>query len=86
MFANDIHIPGNGEEWKTMLLDRIEHVVERDKNHASVIFWSMGNEAGLGENYGAGAEMIHEKTAQDWFIMRPITSTQIYIPKCMPIQ
>lgn len=61
LFANDIHIPGNGEEWKTMLLDRIEHVVERDKNHASVIFWSMGNEAGLGENYGAGAEMIHEK-------------------------
>ncbi len=56
-----IHIPGTGEEWKTMLLDRIEHVVERDKNHASVIIWSMGNEAGIGENYGAGAEMIHEK-------------------------
>ena len=61
LFGNDVHIPGNGEEWKTMLLDRIENVVERDKNHASVIFWSMGNEAGLGENYGAGAEMIHEK-------------------------
>lgn len=56
-----INIPGNGEEWKTMLLDRIENVVERDKNHASVVIWSMGNEAGQGENYAAGAEMIRGK-------------------------
>ena len=46
LFGQEIHIPGNGEEWRIMLLDRIENVVERDKNHASVIFWSMGNEAG----------------------------------------
>ena len=52
LFGQEIHIPGNGEEWRIMLLDRIENVVERDKNHASVIFWSMGNEAGTGPNYG----------------------------------
>ena len=56
-----ISIPGTGEEWKIILLDRIENVVERDKNHASVVIWSMGNEAGQGENYAAGAEMIRGK-------------------------
>ena len=64
LFGNDVHIPGNnvdGQDWKTPLLYRIENVVERDKNHPCVIIWSMGNEAGLGPNYGAGAEMIREK-------------------------
>ena len=61
LFGQEIHIPGNGEEWRIMLLDRIENVVERDKNHASVIFWSMGNEAGTGPNYGMGADLIREK-------------------------
>ena len=31
-------------------LDRIERTVERDKNHPSVIMWSLGNEAGTGAN------------------------------------
>ena len=61
LIEDGISIPGTGEEWKVILLDRIENVVERDKNHASVIFWSMGNEAGQGENFGAGADMIREK-------------------------
>lgn len=63
LFGNDVHIPGNGEEWKTNLLYRVENVVERDKNHPSVIIWSLGNEAGLGPNYGAAAEWIHENDA-----------------------
>ncbi len=40
-------------EWKDAHLDRIQRMVERDKNHASVITWSMGNEAGDGENFAA---------------------------------
>ena len=55
-----INIPGTGEDWKAALLYRIENVVQRDKNHPSVIIWSMGNEAGQGPNYGAGAEFIHQ--------------------------
>ena len=40
-------------EWKAAHLDRVQRMVGRDKNHASVITWSMGNEAGDGENYAA---------------------------------
>ena len=37
--------------WFEAHLDRIKNLVERDKNHPSVIMWSMGNEAGDGENF-----------------------------------
>lgn len=35
----------NFEEWNAAHMDRIKSLVERDKNHASVIFWSIGNES-----------------------------------------
>lgn len=37
--------------WFEAHLDRIKNLVERDKNHPCVIMWSMGNEAGDGENF-----------------------------------
>jgi len=37
--------------WINAYVDRIERVIERDKNHPSVIFWSLGNEAGNGDNF-----------------------------------
>lgn len=36
-------------EWAPSIMDRIRRMVERDKNHASVIIWSLGNEAGNGK-------------------------------------
>jgi beta-galactosidase len=39
--------------WQPAFLDRITRVIQRDKNHPSVIFWSLGNEAGAGENFNA---------------------------------
>lgn len=36
--------------WGAKYLDRAVRLVERDKNHPSVIFWSLGNESGLGTN------------------------------------
>lgn len=41
----------NFPEWRAAHMDRIEAVVERDKNHASVIFWSLGNEASNGKAF-----------------------------------
>ncbi len=38
-------------EWGPAHLDRIMRMVERDKNHPSVVIWSMGNEAGNGLNF-----------------------------------
>lgn len=43
-------------EWRTAYLDRVERMVERDKNHASVIIWSLGNESGDGPNIQAAYE------------------------------
>ena len=52
---------GNKPDWKGAHLSRIQRMVERDKNHPSIIMWSMGNEAGDGVNFVAGSEWIHER-------------------------
>jgi len=51
---------GNRPDWEKSHLDRIERMVQRDKNHPSVIIWSMGNEAGPGCNFTASAKLIRE--------------------------
>ncbi|THH36550.1 glycoside hydrolase family 2 TIM barrel-domain containing protein [Neolewinella litorea] len=38
-------------EWKAMHLDRTVRMYERDKNFPSIVTWSLGNEAGNGENF-----------------------------------
>lgn len=45
--ANVSNLP----EWHAAHMDRIIRLVERDKNHASVIFWSLGNESGNGKAF-----------------------------------
>ena len=42
-------------------MDRTISMVERDKNHPSVILWSLGNEAGDGTNFEATSAWIHER-------------------------
>lgn len=48
-------------EWAAAHLDRIQRMVERDKNHPSVIIWSMGNEAGDGHNFLNGYKWIKQR-------------------------
>ncbi|CAH1202276.1 Evolved beta-galactosidase subunit alpha [Paenibacillus allorhizoplanae] len=43
----------NDPEWEAAYLDRIERMVERDKNHPSIILWSLGNESYYGCNHAA---------------------------------
>ncbi len=38
--------------------DRTSRMVERDKNHPSIIFWSLGNESGYGPNHDAAAGIV----------------------------
>lgn len=45
-------------EWEAAHLERIRRMVIRDKNHASIIWWSMGNEAGIGPSFEKGAKWI----------------------------
>ena len=42
-------LPGNDHRWLTAALDRVGSMVHSNKNHASVIIWSLGNEIGFGE-------------------------------------
>ncbi|HVT10884.1 MAG TPA: glycoside hydrolase family 2 TIM barrel-domain containing protein [Fimbriimonadaceae bacterium] len=51
---------GNDPTWLRAHLDRNERNVHCQKNHACVVMWSMGNEAGPGSNFTAAAARIHE--------------------------
>lgn len=48
-------------EFKEMHLERTTRMVERDKNHPSVIIWSLGNEAGNGPNFVSTYEWIKQR-------------------------
>jgi beta-galactosidase len=48
-YSDDV-LPGNDSRWMAISLERATSMVHRDKNYPSVIIWSMGNEAGYGEN------------------------------------
>ena len=45
-------------QWKKAHIDRNVRMVERDKNHASIIMWSLGNEAGPGNNFKAAYDAV----------------------------
>ncbi|MBW6459310.1 MAG: DUF4981 domain-containing protein [Bacteroidales bacterium] len=53
--------PGNDPQFKNAHLARVKALVERDKNHPSIIIWSMGNEAGDGENFDSCFRWIKER-------------------------
>ena len=48
-------------EWKKEYVQRMERALERDKNHASVIIWSTGNESGYGVNHKAMIDWIRQR-------------------------
>ncbi len=48
----------NDPLWLHAYLERATRMVERDKNHPSVLFWSLGNESGTGDNHAAMAAWI----------------------------
>ena len=48
-------------EWTAAFLDRAERMLERDKNHPSIIMWSVGNESGAGRNHKAMIDYFKER-------------------------
>ncbi|MGC6429451.1 MAG: glycoside hydrolase family 2 TIM barrel-domain containing protein [Jejuia sp.] len=50
----------NVPEWSNTYLERAVRMVERDKNHPSIVFWSLGNESGTGPNHAAMAGWIKD--------------------------
>ncbi|WP_168120545.1 glycoside hydrolase family 2 TIM barrel-domain containing protein [Paenibacillus sp. HB172176] len=58
-----IQLLGADPLWREAFIDRAVRLVERDKNHPSVVMWSMGNEAGCAENHIAMAEWTRARDA-----------------------
>ncbi|MBQ7527553.1 MAG: DUF4981 domain-containing protein [Bacteroidaceae bacterium] len=54
------HSLSRNPKWEAQYVDRQVRMVLRDRNHPSVIFWSMGNECGGGENFVASKKAIQE--------------------------
>lgn len=52
-------LPDGKEEWLPSCMDRIESLYERDKNHPSIIIWSLGNECSGGENFLKMHDYLH---------------------------
>ena len=46
----DAALPGDNPKWLDIVLDRVDNLYERDKNHPSIIIWSLGNESWGGIN------------------------------------
>lgn len=58
----DAHLTlGNDPDWQAAHIDRTERMFRRDKNHPSIIMWSLGNEAGDGVNFEATSEWLKRR-------------------------
>jgi len=74
---------GNKPEWIEPHLDRTRRMVERDKNHPSIIGWSLGNEAGNGVVFEATYDWIKQRDpSRPVQYERALTApnTDIYVP------
>ncbi|WP_022884901.1 glycoside hydrolase family 2 TIM barrel-domain containing protein [Glaciibacter superstes] len=58
---NWIGNPSDDVAWREAYVDRIERTIERDKNHPSIVMWSLGNESGTGANLAAMAAWAHAR-------------------------
>jgi len=52
------NVPGDNPLWTDAVVDRAERMVLRDRSHACICFWSLGNEAGDGSNFAKEKEAI----------------------------
>ncbi len=74
-FDTSIH-PAYIPQWAPSIMDRIQRMVERDKNHPSIIIWSLGNECGNGKVFHDAYQWIKqqdntrpvqfEQAGEDW--------------------
>lgn len=54
-------VPASKPEWRENVLDRCNSMLQRDKNHPSIVIWSLGNESFGGDNFIAMYDFLKEK-------------------------
>jgi beta-galactosidase len=88
MYYGD-HSLGKKPEWTAAHVDRMLRMVERTKNHPSVVVWSMGNEAGDGVVFSTGYKAIKDRdTSRPIHYERAIMgdNTDIFCPQYPGVQ
>lgn len=63
LWGKNYHI-GSVPELQQAIVERNVNMVKRDRNHPSIIFWSMGNESGAGPNFNAAYEAMKQADPQ----------------------
>jgi len=53
-------LPRSNPKWTAAVMDRMKSMIQRDKNHPSIIIWSLGNEAGMGDNFFVMKDYAHK--------------------------
>ncbi len=56
----DRTVPGSKPEWRDNVLDRCNSMFQRDKNHPSIVIWSLGNESFGGDNFLAMYDFLKQ--------------------------
>ena len=53
--------PCSNPDWKKEFIERMQRTVLRDRNHPSIIMWSLGNESGFGDNHKAMSDWVRQQ-------------------------
>ncbi len=78
LWRDGYHI-GERDEWEKAIVERNVNMVQRDKNHPSIVFWSMGNESGWGKNFDVAYKAMKTADPQK----RPVhyeSKNPVYVP------
>ena len=89
------YVLSGNSDWLPAYMDRIERTLERDKNCASIIMWSLGNESHFGENHRKMAKWVKERDAsrlvhyqgtasEIWFLPEELKHTK-YHDECVDV-
>ncbi|KAL3829801.1 hypothetical protein ACJIZ3_018603 [Penstemon smallii] len=87
--SSNVRHPTQEPSWASSMLDRVVGMVERDKNQACIISWSLGNEASYGANHAALAGWVRGKDSTRFVHYEGggarTTSTDIVCPMYMRV-
>lgn len=74
--------------WLPAMSERVTRMVQRDRNHPSIIIWSLGNESGHGANHDALYRWLKPPIRRARFNMKAVGRTRrrpISFVRCMPV-